>query len=138
MEFHGEVKLTKVDDARLGRVVRRLQLRDVDDVAGHAGSGDEASVREALQLVAVEVGALLLLAAPVRGAGARAVEDAVQIGGHDLAVVVQRAIGHGALGPWDAGIGHEDVQPAVELLDDLVDHLGGMLGVGHVDLVGAA
>lgn len=136
---HGlERKLTEVDNASFGRVISRLQLRDIDNLAAHAGGGDEASIGEALQLVAIEVGAFLLLTTPVGSARARAVEGAVQVGGHDLAIVVQRAVDHGPLGPWNACVRHEDVQPAVELLDDLIDHLGGVLGVSDIDLIGAA
>lgn len=124
-----------MDDTGLGGVVRGLQLRDVDDVAAHAGRRDEAAVGEALELLAVDGGALGLLAAPVAAGGARAVEGSVEVGGDDLLVVGELAVEHGALRPRDAGVGDEDVQAPVELLDDLVDGLLDGLVRRDVDLV---
>jgi hypothetical protein len=52
--------------------------------------------------------------------------------------VLDRAVEHGAFGPWDAGVGDEDVEAAVEFFDDLVDgRFDGLVG-GDVDLVGLA
>lgn len=56
---------TQVDDPRLGRIVCRLQLRDIDDMTTHAGRRHEGSIGVVLQLLAMDVGALLLLAPPV-------------------------------------------------------------------------
>lgn len=121
-----------VDHARLGRIVRGLQLRDVDDVRAHGGSGDERAVAEAGDVV----GGLLGFEDLAGGAGA--VEGAVEVGGDDFAVVVEGAFGQGALLPGDARVGDEDVEPVVEFGDLRAD--GGVdgVGVGDVDGVGSA
>lgn len=49
--------------------------------------------------------------------------------------MVEFAVQHGTLLPRDAGVGDEDVETAVEFLDDLVDGLGDVLRVQDVDLV---
>lgn len=119
----------------LGAVVHSLQLRNVDDAAAHGCRRDEASGDEVLQRLAVNRRALLLLAAEV-GAGALGTpHDAVHVDGHDVAGCFDRAVDEGALGPRDARVGDEDVEPAVELLDDLGDDLVDILGRSNVDLV---
>ena len=127
-----------MDDTSLGGVVRSLHLRDVDNGATHRRSGDEAAVGVVLERLAINGRLLLVLAAPVACGGASAVEGAVKVGADDLAVVVNLTVGHGALGPGDAGVGNEDVEAAVELLDDLGDGVVDSLRVRDVDLVGAA
>lgn len=76
-----------MNDTSLGAVVSRLQLRDVDNVSAHAGRSHEATICEALELLAVQVGAFLLLTPPVRSSGPGTVDGAVEIGGHNLVVV---------------------------------------------------
>lgn len=112
-----------MDDAGLGCVVSGLQLWDVDNVTAHASSGDERAIGVVLQLLAVQSGSLLLLPSPVRGGGLGAVEGTVQVGHDDVLVVVDLAIDHGTLGPWNTRVGDEDIETAVELLDDVVDGL---------------
>lgn len=126
---------TKVNNTSLSSVVRSLQLRDVDNMSAHARRSDKASVREVLELLAVDGGALGLLAAPVLTSRARRVEGSIQISGDDLLVVGELAVERGTLRPWDAGVGDEDVETAVEVGDGLVDGLlDGLVG-GDVYLV---
>ena len=122
---------TEMDNPRFSPVVRRLQLRDIDHVAGHRGCGDEGAGLEVFQFV-------FLLVAPYGSTGARAVEGAVQIGADYLAVVVDLTVDHGALGPGNAGVGNEDVEAVVELGDLGFNCFFDFGGVLHVDLVGIA
>jgi hypothetical protein len=71
----------------------------------------------------------------VGGGGLGAVEGAVEVDVDDAGVVGERAVHHRALGPGDAGVGDEDVQSAVEVLDRLVDGLLDGFGAGDIDLV---
>jgi len=116
-----------VDDRRLGSVVGRLQLWDIDDMPAHARRGDEAAVRVTLEVASVGRGPLGLLAPEVPPGRPRAVCCAVQIDRHNLFVVVQAAVEEGTLLPRQPGIGYEHVQPTVKLTDDAVD--GGLDGV---------
>lgn len=104
-------------------------------MARHGGRGDESALGETFQLLAINCGALFLLAAPMLTCGAGAVECAVQIGGYYFAVVVDLAIESGALSPGNARISDENVQTTVEFLDDLVDGLLYWLPAGNIDLV---
>lgn len=119
----------------LGAVIHSLQLRDVDDAAAHGCRRDEASGDEVLQRLAVNRRALLLLAAEMSAGALGTPHDAVHVDGHDIAGRFDRAVDEGALGPRDARVGDEDVETAVELLDDLVNSLVDILGRSNVDLV---
>src|SRR3569833_104521 len=118
---------THVDDRRLGSVVGRLQLWDIDDMPAHARRGDEAAVRVTLEVASVGRGPLGLLAPDEPPGRPRAVCCAVQIVRHNLFVVVQAAVEEGTLLPRQPGFGYEHVQPTVKLTDDAVD--GGLDGV---------
>lgn len=128
-------ELTEVDDASLGGVVRSLHLREVDNVAAHRSSSDKAAVGEVGELVAVDIGALLLLSPPVGGGGLAAVEDSVEVNADHIAVVVQRPVDHRTLDPGNTGVGNENIQAAVEVLDDGDDGLLNGLRIGDIDLV---
>ncbi len=123
--------LAQVNHTRLGRIIRRLQLRDIDDMARHGRRSDERPALEAVEPV-------LPLLAPHRTAGSGAVEGAVEIGADDLLVVVDLTVDHGALGPGDAGVGDEDVETVVEFGDLGFDGFLDFLRVLDVDLVGLA
>jgi hypothetical protein len=125
-----------VNDATLGRIVGSLHLREVDNMTAHGSSGNEAAVSEVSELVAVDISALLLLTAPVRSGSPGAVECAVQVNVHDVAVVLDRSIHHGTLGPWDTSVGNEYIQAAIEFLDHGIGGLLNGLGIGDPDLVG--
>ena len=101
----------------------------------HTRSCHEAAISEALELVAIQIRPLLLLAPPVGPSGFGAVIGAVQIGGHNLTVVIDLPVEHGALCPRDPGVGNEDIQTAIELFDDFGDGFFDMLVIGYVDLV---
>lgn len=131
-------RLTEVDDSSLGSVVDGLELGDVDDAAAHGGSGDEASGDVVVERLAVNRGALLLLATEVRTRRLGAPHDAVNVDSHDLLSGLDRAVDEGPILPGDARVGDEDVQAAIELLDDLVDGIIHGLGGDDVDLVGPA
>lgn len=125
-----------MDHTSFGRVVGSLQLRDVDDVATHGSSGNEATVGEILQLVAVQVGSLLLLASPVSSGVLGTVEGTVKVSVDNIEVVLLRAIDHSALGPWDTSVGNEDIEATIEFLDGEIDGFLDGLDVPDVDLVG--
>lgn len=125
-----------MDHSTLGGVVSSLHLWEVDDVTAHGSSSHEAAVGEIGELVAVDVSALLLLTAPVRRGGPGAVECAVKVDVHDVAVVLDGSIHHGTLGPRDTGVGDENVQAAIEVLNNGVGGLLNGLGVSDLDLVG--
>lgn len=61
--------------------------------------------------------------------------NAVHVDGHDIAGHVGRAVNEGALGPGDARVGDEDVEAAIEFLDNLRDGFVDGLGRGNVYLV---
>lgn len=125
-----------MDNATLGSVIGSLQLGKVDNVTAHGSSSDEAAVGEVGELVAVDIGALLLLTAPVGRGGPGAVECAVQVSAHDVTVVLDRSINHGTLGPRDTGVGNKHVQAAIKVLDNGIGGLLNGLGIGDLDLVG--
>lgn len=60
---------------------------------------------------------------------------AVEIGGHDIVIMVHLTVQHRALSPRDARVCNEDVETAIKLFDDLVDHLLDVLLVLDIDLV---
>ena len=127
-----------MDDSGLGRVVSRLQLWNIDNVPAHTGCGNKAAICVVLQLVAMHVRSLIFLTSPVDTSGSGTVVGAVEIGSNDLAVVINLSVEHCSLSPWNTSIGNEDVKAAIEFLDDLVDRVAHVLGVGDVDLVGLA
>lgn len=110
-------------------IVRGLQLRDIDDVAAHGRRGDEAAIRKARDI------ALLLLPPEDVTGSAGAEEGPVEVGGNDLAIVLDLAVEGGALRPRHARVGDEDIEPVVELGDDLVHVLLDVGLIEHVDLV---
>lgn len=125
-------------DGSLGSVISSLELWEVDDMPAHGGSSDEAAVGEVLQLLAVDIGSITLLPSPDGSTRAGAVEGTVDVGGHDLAVVVDGALDDGALGPGNSRVGDEDIEAAIELLDDLLNGGLDFLRVLDVDLVCSA
>lgn len=125
-----------MEDTTLGGVVSGLHLREVDNVTTHGGSSHKATVGEILQGLAVQIGALLFLSLPVGSSGLSAVEGSVQVNANNLGVVGKRAVNHGTLSPGDTSVGNEDIQTAIEFLDNLVDGLLNGLGVDGVALVG--
>lgn len=124
--------------ACLGSVVGGLHLGEVDNVSAHGRGSDEAAIGEVGELVAIDVGALLLLSSPVGSGRAGAVEDAIQVDLDDFVVVVDGGVHHGTLNPRDTRVGNHDIQTAVELLDDLVDGVLDSLGISDIELVGLA
>lgn len=110
-----------MDDTCFSRVVGGLHLRDVDDMPAHARGCDEFAICIVFQLVPAEVRAFICLPLPVLGGRSSAVEHPIEIGGHHLAVMVNCSVRDGPLSPGYTGVGDEDVEAAVELLDNLVD-----------------
>lgn len=105
-------------------------------MTAHGGSCNEAAVGEVLQLVAVQVGTLLLLASPVSSSILGAVESAIKVGVDNVVVVLVGTVNHGTLGPRDTSVGNEDVETTVQLLNGEVNGLLDGLDVPDVDLVG--
>jgi hypothetical protein len=126
-----------VDDPSLRGIVRSLQLRYVDDMAAHTCCGYKAAILE-IDLVAIDVGALLGLSPPVETRGTRAIERTIQVCIHHVMVVFDLAVEHRALRPRDAGIGNKNIEAAIEFLDNFVYHRVDMLLVSDVDLIGLA
>lgn len=124
-----------MNNANLGGIVSSLHLGEVDNVAAHGSSGDKAAVGEVGERVSVNVGSLFLLSSPVGSSSLGTVKDTIQVDGDHVSVVLKGTVDHGALGPWDACIGNEDVQATVELLDGKVDGVLHGFGVSDVDLV---
>jgi len=128
-------RLAEVDDASLGCIVRRLQLRDVGNVPAHTGRRDEAAVAVVLHLLAGQAEPGLVLSPEDLAGCFGAEEDGVQVGANHLVVVGEFAVDHAALSPRDASVRHEDVEPAVELLCNAVDGFLRVLSVGNIDLI---
>jgi hypothetical protein len=76
-----------MDNARLGSVVGSLQLREVDNMPAHGSGSDEAAVCKVLELVSVEIHALLLLLAPIVSCIFGTVVCAIEINVNDVGIV---------------------------------------------------
>lgn len=127
--WRGEMTaLTHMAHTSLSRVISRLQLRDINNMARHGRGSDEAATTIPLELPACSILARLPLPPPYPATRARAVEDAVEVVGHDLAVVLELPVRGGALRPGDTRVGYEDIEPVVEFLDLGVDGLLDLLG----------
>ena len=124
-----------MDNASLGRIVRRLQLRDIHNRATHARRPDEATVSKVLELLAVTINTLELLSTPDSASSTGTEERAVEIGGDDFAVVFDLAVDGRALGPGNARVGDEDVEAGVEFGHDLVDDGVDVGLVSNVELI---
>ena len=109
----------QMDAARLGDVVRRLLLRIVGDVAGHAGSDDQ--------------GARFPLA-EMQTDGSGAVKGSSQVGVDDFVPGLDAGVQDAGVGS-PARVGDEDVN-AAEILNHIVDQLLHVLVIAHVALVG--
>lgn len=101
----------------------------------HRRCGDETSISEILQLLAVDIGALFFLASPMGGGCAGTVVNAVDICPYDFAVMIQVGIYHGPLGPGNTGVGNEDIEAPIEFLDDGAYGVRDFLWVRNVNLV---
>lgn len=124
-----------MNDGNFGCVIDGLHLGKVDNMTAHRGRSDEATVCEVCELVAVGIGALLLLAAPVFSSSLGTVEGTVEVNSDDIAVVVEGTVDHGALGPGNTGVSNEDVKAAIEFLDDVVYGLLDSLCIGDLNLI---
>jgi len=98
-----------VNDPGFGAVVGRLKLRNVDNMAAHAGGSDEASGPIILDCPAIDVCTLLFLPPPDSTCRPGTIEGAIEIRRYDLAIVIDFAIEHRPLGPWYTGISNEDI-----------------------------
>ena len=125
-----------MDDSRLRSIIRSLQLRNVHNMPTHTRRRDKTSLPErSLQRLSIDSSLLLLLPSPMYSRYSRTVECPIQIRRHHFTVVVQLARYRSALCPWDAGVGNEDVETAVELADCGLNGGGyGVVGC-YVDLV---
>lgn len=125
-----------MNNSRLRSIIRSLQLRDIDNMSTHTRSSDKTPLpKRRLQRLSIDSSLLLLLPSPMYSGNSRTVKRAVQIRRHHFTVVVQLARYRSALCPWDAGVGDEDVEAAVELADCGLDGGGyGVVGC-YVDLV---
>ena len=90
-------------------VIGRLQLWNIDDVATHTRSRDKASISVLFKCPAIDVRPLFLLPSPDSTGRSRTIEGAVKISRYDLAIMVDIAIKHRALRPWNTSVGDEDV-----------------------------
>jgi hypothetical protein len=124
-----------MDDTGLGGVVGSLHLWDVHDMSAHRSCGNKAAVAIVLQLLSVDIRTLLLLASPDVGSGSSTVEGSIKVGSDDVCVVLKFTLGHRSLGPWNARVSHEDIEAAVELLDNCGYSFFNCLWVLDVNLV---
>jgi len=124
-----------VKDRSLRSVVSDLQLGEVLDVTTHACGGNKAAVSVVLERLAVEASLLLSLSSEDLTSGNGAVPDTIDIDSHDLVVVRELTLEHWSLGPWNTGVRHEDVETAVELLDNLVGEILLGLCICHITWV---
>jgi len=127
-----------VNDPGFGGIVGRLKLRNVDNMAAHAGSSDEASVPIVHQCPAIDVCTLLFLPPPDSTSRPGTIEGAIKIRSYNLAIMIDFAIEHRPLGPWYTSIGHENIQAAIEFFDDLIDSYFDLFVVRDIDLVCSA
>lgn len=125
-----------MDDPGLGSVVCRLQLRDVDDASTHAGCSNEAPTPESRdQFLTMTICPFLLLPSPMQAGRMCAVVDAIHIGSHDITVMLHSAIEKITLGPGNPSIGNEDVEAAIELVDDFIDFCFDVEFGAYIDLI---
>jgi hypothetical protein len=75
-----------MDDGRFRGIIGGLELRSVDNVAGHGSCSHERAIGEVLKFLAVDVGPLELLALPMFGYSTSREESAVEVRGDDLGV----------------------------------------------------
>lgn len=116
----------------LGGIIGSLHLGEIDHVATHGSSSNETTVGEIGDFLAVYIRTFFLLATPVARGGLGAVESAVEVNADDTAVVLERTLNHGTLGPRDTGVGDEHVEAAIEVLDNGIG--GGLNGLRGRDL----
>lgn len=121
-----------MDDTSLGSIVSSLKLRNVDNMAAHRSSGDEASIPEALDV------AFFLLFPPLCCRSFGAVKCTIQVRLDHIIVMVQFTVDHRALGPGDTGISHHDIETAVKLLDYQLDSILNGLRILDIYLIGLA
>lgn len=124
-----------MNNPRLGSVIRSLHLRKVDNMTTHRRRSHKATIAEILERLPVKINPLLLLSLPVCRGSPSTVEGPVEINPHHLCVVAKRAINHGPFRPRDSRIGNKDIQPAVEVLNALVDGLLHGRRIGDVTLI---
>ena len=138
LRYNGVAELTEMHDSSLCSVVRGLKLWIIDNVSAHRSCSDKTAVRKVFQLLPVDIGSLTLLPSPDGRTRTCTVERAVDVSRHNFAVVVDGALCDRALGPGDAGVGYEDVETAIEVLENLLDCGLDLFVVLHVDLVCSA
>lgn len=79
-------KLTQMDNMRFGGIIRRLASRNINNMPGHAGGGNEAATREIGQFRSIDCCPFFFLAAKVFPSGACAINDAISINFHEIMV----------------------------------------------------
>ena len=90
-------------------VIGRLQLWDIDNMATHTGSRDETPISVLFKWPAIDVRPLFLLPSPDSTGRSRTIEGTIKISRYNLAIMVDIAIKHRALRPWNSSVGDEDV-----------------------------
>lgn len=70
------------------------------------------------------------------GGGASTVESTIEVNTDNIAIMVEGAVHHGALGPWNTSVGNKNVQTAIEILHNGVDGLLDLLRIGDLNLIG--
>lgn len=121
-----------MDDTCLGSIVCSLKLRNVDNMAAHRSSGDEASISKALDV------AFFLLFPPLCSSSFGAVKCTIQVRLNHITIMARFTVDHRTLGPGNTGISHHDIETAVKLLDDQVDGILNSLRILDVYLIGLA
>ena len=135
--FHGQ-RSTEVDDGRLRSIVGSLKLRSVDNVTGHGSCSHERAIGEVLKFLAVDVGALKLLALPVFGDSTSREEGTVKVGLDDLVVMRTLSVDSRTLSPWNARVCHKHIESTIEVLDSIHNGLLDDILISNVNLVSLA
>lgn len=129
------IRLTKMNYTSFCSIVCCLHLWNVDNMPAHRCRCNKAAIREVLQFVSIDIRPFFLLSSPDGCHGSSTVIYPVKVGAHDLTVVIKPAFAGRALGPRDAGVGHENVETTVEFLENGLDGTFDFLGLLDVDLV---
>lgn len=107
-------------------------------MTAHAGRGNEAAISVSFKLAPIHVRTILFLALPNFAGCSGAVEGTIKICGDYLPIVINITIQGWTLSPGNARVGNENVQPTVELCNDLIDSFLDLVCIRNIDLVCSA
>lgn len=94
----------------------------------HRRGGNEAAVSETFEFG-------LFLVSPNPSCCSGTMINAIDIDPHHVLIAVEITVDHISFGPWNSGIGNEDIKTVIELLDLRCDGIFNEFGVLNIDLV---